>query len=62
MYSVRPNLRLGLALALAALDAPPLSEEERKVYKSRIAEEYANNKAPKQAVQSDMFQTVRTKA
>lgn len=62
MHSVRPNLRMGLALALAAIDAPPMSQQEKAQHKSRIAAEYAKHKAPAMFAQADMFKhTMRDK-
>lgn len=57
MHFVSPKARMGVALALAALEAPPMSEEERKVYKSRIAAEYAKHKPQHMFGQLDMFRT-----
>ncbi|WQZ00902.1 hypothetical protein [Stenotrophomonas phage StenR_269] len=62
MFLTRSNTRMGLALALAAIDAPPMTEQEKAQQKSRIAAEYAKHKAPAMFSQGDMFKhTMRDK-
>lgn len=62
MFLTRSNTRMGLALALAALEAPPMTEQEKAQQKSRIAAEYAKRKAPAMFAQGDMFKhTMRNK-
>lgn len=57
MLSVHPSLRMGLALALAALDAPPLSDKERAAHKSKVADEYARHRLPAMQAQGQLFTT-----
>lgn len=55
MFLIRSNTRMGLALALAALEAPPMTDQEKAQQKSRIAAEYAKHKSPAMFAQADMF-------